>query len=195
MKISRQICLLLLVLSLVKNLKAQAQDSTWCSKVKHGVGLQLNPYINERFLTPSYRRINYAARHKLMHPTGYSFGPEISGHWLKVEGEIFKNSYFIVNFGGFARYAVLRKRAVSPFLEASLYFGADKSNVVYKILKDKSTTSQYYIGSYGAFGLAINLYKRKWFLDLLFKADYTKPLKYNEWHTYYNPSFRLNYHF
>lgn len=86
----------------------------------HSIGLQLNTYVDESLFTNTFIKPVYAFRYTLGIRKNITFGPELSGFYVKAHvGDYTFGSF---NIGGFFRYSFLPASRVKPFIEVSPYY-------------------------------------------------------------------------
>src|SRR3989339_1871531 len=136
----------------------------------HSIGLQLNPYVDEFLFTSTFIKPVYAFRYSLGIKDHISFGPELSGYYVKAH----VNDYTIsnLNVGGFFRYSFLPVSRVNPFIEVSPYYtfqswknGPTESFT--GILEPSGSSS--YLSGYIAPGISLYSKSKKISLDLFYK--------------------------
>jgi hypothetical protein len=158
----------------------------------HSIGLQLNPYVDEFLFTSTFIKPVYAFRYSLGINDHITFGPELSGFFVKAH----VNDYTIsnLNIGGFFRYSFLPASRINPFIEISPYYTfhswkngpTDSFNGVLE-----PSGSRSYLSGYIAPGISLFSKSKKISLDLFYK--FSNKTFANDKHSVL--SYRLNYKF
>ena len=140
-------------------------------KSTNSLGFQINPYLDSHFFDRTFIKPVYALRYSYNFKDHLSFGPEVSGYyikWLSHQGDLTISS---INLGGFFRYSFIPQSRIKPFIEVSPY---------YRLYHFKSSTiitqdgigmeyRDHYLTGYLSPGLTLTSKSRKLSLDLLYK--------------------------
>ncbi len=156
---------------------------------QHFIGIQFNPYLNPSFFNGDIKQYPFALRYGWMAPLGISFGPEFSGFY----GNSNSANWHVLNFGMFFRYALLKQKNISPFVEASGFYHAGKLTITDSKQSEENgqTTIHSGFSYYFAPGISINLYRKKLLLDVMVKFSTDRFLNGE----YFIPSIRIVYRF
>lgn len=135
----------------------------------NSIGLQLNPYIDEFFFTGTFIKPVYAFRYTFGIKEHITFGPEISGFYVKAH----VNDYTLSNFnvGGFFRYSFLPASRVNLFIEVSPYytFHSWKNGPEDAFTGVEPNGSMSFLSGYIAPGISLFNKSKKISLDLFYK--------------------------
>ncbi len=156
---------------------------------KHNIGIQFNPFLDGDLFRNYTQQYVIAIRYGLKHPSGFSFGPELSGSYVH---HPVSNSYSI-NYGIFCRYTFLRRKKVSPFIEASGYFQTNRTKITDEthIIDGQNIFKNHKLSYYMSPGVTIYILKNIVSFDFLLKFSTDKFVNGKN----FVPSFRINYHF
>jgi len=141
----------------------QAQDNT----KKHSVGVQLNPYLDSYFFDGTSFRPVFAVRFGFNIKDHLSFGPEVSGYFVRLKSDQMNSSY--INLGAFVRYSILPTSRIKPFLEFSPYYTFFQYKINATQTWEEYEYSNTNIGGYLSPGISLCTKNRKFSLDLMYK--------------------------
>lgn len=135
---------------------------------KHSIGLQINPYLSERFISDvdSWQMV-YSLRYAFNHKSGISLGPE----FYYYDYDLSYAKGIGLNYGVFVRYTLLKQKKVAIMTEASLYKIYGKQTMSYDLgfsTKGDSIAINS-VKSYIAAGISIKIVKDIVLLDLMIK--------------------------
>jgi hypothetical protein len=102
------------------------------TSMRNSIGLQLNPYFDIQLFQGNSIKPVYALRYTHDLNKRLSFGPEISGNFIKAFKDPNDLNGAGINLGIFIRYTLLPDSRIRPFVEFSPYysFGHIKSSVI-----------------------------------------------------------------
>jgi hypothetical protein len=156
----------------------------------HSIGLQLNPYVDQHLFDHAFFKPVYAFRYALGLKDHITYGPELSGYFVKA----YSNDFTLgnINVGGFIRYSFLPESRFKPFIEVSPYY-------TYHYWKNGPDTfaefepngSKSYFSGYVGPGITIFNKSRKISLDLFYK--FSNKIFLNDKQSVL--SYRLNFNF
>ena len=190
MKISKKSLLVILLITTTTFCFSQKEkQDNFLPNFKHNLGFQFNPFLNENLFINYAQQYVIALRYGLKHSSGFSFGPELSGSYTH---HPVSNSYTI-NYGIFCRYTFLRRKKISPFIEASGYFQTNRTKITDEahIIDGQNIFKNHKLSYYVSPGVTIYIFKNIVSFDFLLKLSTDKFVNGKN----FVPSFKINYHF
>jgi hypothetical protein len=135
------------------------------------IGFQVNPYFDSQFFHGFSIKPVYAVRYSFKMMDHISFGPEVSGYYMKL---ISNNADLLIsniNLGAYVRYSVLPKSRINPFVEISPYYSFHhfKSKT---IVTPEGIGKEYrdnYLTGYISPGFSLVSKSKRFSLDLFYK--------------------------
>ncbi len=134
------------------------------------IGIQLNPYLDSHFFNGTFIKPVFAGRYSMNLPKHFSFGPEVSGYFVKWNSDQGDLNISNINFGGFIRYSLSTSR-IKPFFEFSPYYTFRHFNSK-TIVTQEGTGMEYdknYFSGYLSPGITLYSRNHKFSLDLMYK--------------------------
>lgn len=135
------------------------------------IGVQVNPYLDSHLFNSVSIKPVYALRYTFNLKNHLSFGPELSGYYIKMLSDQNDLTVSSINLGGYVRYSFLPQSRINPFMELSPYytFYHSKSST---IVTQKGIGQEYrddYLTGYISPGISLVSKSHKISLDLLYK--------------------------
>lgn len=165
----------------------QAQDNN----KKHSIGIQLNPYLESNFFDGYLVRPVFAVRYGFNIKDHLSFGPEVSGHFLRMKTDQFSSSD--INLGAFVRYSIFPTSRIKPFLEFSPYYTFLHAKIAGWQTREEYEVSKTNIGGYLSPGISLYTKNRKFSLDLMYKFSITDEAFVNSKQSVFTYRFNFNF--
>ena len=158
------------------------------SRLKPFVGLQINPFLDRNTFTNDYTQIISAVRFGINFKK-FDFGIELF--------DFYSNSYIANSncfaLGLFSSFSFMKIRSTKLFVEIMGYYSTQKT-IFEDVYIPHGGQKQMIINKFNycfSPGISIDLYKKKWSLDLMIKMS-TNRLIIGK---YIVPTFKIKYHF
>jgi hypothetical protein len=138
---------------------------------RNSIGVQINPYFDSQFFNGFFIKPVYALRYTYNFNSHLSFGPEISGFYIKDLSDQTDLIISTINLGGYFRYSFMPNYRVNPFIELSPYYSLHhfKSST---IVTEDGIGKEYrndFLTGYVSPGVSLVSKSRKLSLDLFYK--------------------------
>lgn len=165
----------------------QAQDNN----KKYSIGIQLNPYLDSYLFDGTFFKPVFAVRYGFNIKDHLSFGPEVSGHFVRMRSDQYNSS--AINLGAFVRYSIFPTSRIKPFLEFSPYYSFLHTKLAAFQTREEYEASKTNIGGYLSPGISLYTKNRKFSLDLMYKFSITDKAFVNSKQSVFTYRFNFNF--